>query len=278
MNPKAHHKLFSSPTSPALCAALLLSIGSLGCGHGYRSSTTFAVNETFVQISNDQELEPNDESASPHFLGVLRHGEMMTVSGHAEEGDPAVGPFADEFDGFSISLAEPSEIEFELTFDDSAGELDTWIYDPAIDDIAIFFESDFSPETGFFNVSAPVLDFHIVVRALFGQANYTLDIKARPITSFASTSGAALSASANEPGVQISPGDQMRAPAEVRPDSPERELARERYVGRKLSDATPDLTDAPIQSGLLIMIRPNGPIVTAPIFAVAPAVYGVQLE
>jgi len=281
-------------TSPArlsnrlLCLALLLTVaGTVGCR---RTKGTISVpaNETFVQVSNGAEIEPNDQSASPHYLGVLRQGEMMTVTGHAQAGDPAVDPFADEFDGFAISLAQPSEIEFILTFDDSAGELDTWIYDPAIDDIAIFFESDFSPESGFFYVYAPVLDFHIVVRALFGQANYTLDIYARPIPLFASTSELAELPTANDqalalanadsfgPSLEIAEDNASRAKTGLRPETSARAESRRRYLGQSALESIDELPA--FQTGVLLIFDPSGSVLSAPIMAVAPGVRELLLE
>lgn len=270
-----------------LCLALLLA-GTIGCGRGYNGTVTFPINETFVLVSNDSEIEPNDESASPHYLGVLRHGEMMTVTGHAEEGDPAVDPFADEFDGFAISLAEPSEIEFQLTFDDASGELDTWVYDPAIDDIAIFFESDFSPESGFFYVQDPVLDFHIVVRALFGQSNYTLDIYARPIPLFASTSELAELATENDSselfanadslgsGIEVAVDNADRGKTGLRPETPARAESRRRYLGQSALNTIDEMPA--FQTGVLLIFNASGPVLTAPIIAIAPGARELLLE
>jgi len=263
---------------PALLAGLALVASTLGCNHHYRGKASFTVNETFVQVSTQAELEPNDESASPHFLGVLRHGEMMTVTGNARAGDPATDPFADEFDGFAISLAEPTEIEFRLSFTDVNGELDVWVYDPAIDDIALFFETDFSPESGFFYVDAPVLDFHIIVRAFSGQANYTLDIYARPIPLFASSSDAAgpTSSAAQGSGVRRSPEHSTGAELGSRSGTAELDEPRQRYLGRE--QVRPAEEEQTFQSGELMILGSNGELVSLPILTVGPGQRVALLE
>lgn len=214
--------------------------------------------DDFVVVSSTFEAEPNDESASPNFLGVLRHGEALVVEGNAR----ASNPFADPFDGFHIALTQPTEIEFALFFDDDDGELDVWIYDPAIDDIALFFESDFSPERGVFLVQAPVLDFQIVVHAFAGQSPYRLEVVARPIPHFSS---AALPAAAR--GVAESPGF---APILRALPAAERGAARARFLGRPLPALAPAEDAGPARVGTLHAILPDE-VLSLPLWAVEGA-------
>ncbi len=209
-----------------------------------------------VVVSSGFEIEPNDESASPHFLGVLRQGEAAIVEGHAEAGDVA-DPFADPFDGFAISLTQPTAIEFALFFDDDQGELDVWIYDPAIDDIALFFETDGSPEQGTFFVDHPVLDFQIVVFAFAGEADYRLEIGALAFH------GASKSPAATWGGSVIEARD---FPALERSSPPLlRRRAADAYLGRPLADSTQ--VELPFRIGTVLAFDEAEQVFELPVFS-----------
>jgi hypothetical protein len=228
--------------------------------------------DEFTVVKSSAEIEPNDESASPHFLGVLRHGEEMRVSGAADA-------TLDEFDGFAIALTKESEIEFELEFDDLAGELDVWVYDPAVDDIALFFEDDFSPDRGTFEVHTPVLDFHIIVRAFSGASPYNLKVRARPIPFLHFHSEANLD-DADVP-FQSSPKSGVRS--SVVPSDAERLLGPEErrsaidaYLGRSQE---PNVAEDPaVRSGTAFAIGPKGEVATAPVFTLPSGARLIRID
>ena len=235
---------------------LLLLLGALsvsGCFFHHDDD-----DDDFTVVASTVEIEPNDESASPHFLGVLRHFEEMRVSGAADA-------TFDEFDGFAIALTKESEIEFQISFDDLAGELDVWVYDPAVNDIVLFFEDDFSPDQGIFEVRNPVLDFQIIVRAFTGTSSYNLTILARPIPFFSaatSTDGNGLD-TGRASGVQSSlvKSDHERSLAPV-----ERQRALTTYLGRPVVTSTAGFAEGPVRNGTFLAISEKGEVAAAPIF------------
>lgn len=210
-------------------------------------------NGRFVVVSNTFEVEPNDESATPNYLGVLREDEVIVVEGRVDS-------VTDPFDGFAISLVRPTEVQFQLTFDDFDGELDVWVYDPAIDDIALRYESDFSPESGTFFVDDPVLDFQIVVHAFDGlPTDYRLEVYGIDSV-FATASPAA--------GAEGAWSESLRrsGPVAEREDRAAFERARDRYLGRTIAERVED-DEAPIRTGVLFAIGEDGAVEELPVFA-----------
>ncbi len=253
----------------ALPALLPLSLLAAATGCHYHDDDD---DDHFTIVASGFEIEPNDESASPHFLGVLRHQESMVYEGHAIAGDEN-DPTKDPYDGFAIALTAPSEIEFALHFDDFDGELDVWIYDPALNDFALFFEDDFSPERGVFIVEEPVLDFQIVVFAYTGETDYTLEISARHIPIFSQSAPAATWRGSVREAAGF-PSFERDTTATLR------QRARDGYLGRPLADLDLDLeaAEAPFQVGAFHLIDSLGGVTSLPILQTPRGVPVVAIE
>jgi hypothetical protein len=122
------------------------------------------------------EAEPNGNAWNANFIGPLRPGDVYVVRGHVTE----LGP--DVFDGFAFFSETPVEVEFILTADNPAADLDLCVYDPFIEDFVACFENPWNPETGFIDVYDPGVDFHLVVSSFALSSSYTLEVIAHPMS------------------------------------------------------------------------------------------------
>jgi hypothetical protein len=146
----------------ASSVALLPSCGSAGY-HTHSDPTLF-------------EAEPNGNAWNANFMGPLRPGDVYVIRGHVTE----LGP--DVFDGFAFFSETPVEIEFILTADNPAADLDLCVYDPLLEDFIACYENPWNPETGFIEVYDPGVDFHLVVSSFALSSDYTLEVIAHPMS------------------------------------------------------------------------------------------------
>jgi len=150
------------------------------------------------------ESEPNDDAWNADWMGALEAGDALCIVGDVRD------DFWDPQDGFALQALEPIEVEFELVPGCGCADLDLWVYDPALDEFVLVFDSPYAAEKGAFTVWNPGMEFHLVVVSFDGDAAYELRLWVRPAQGFlASSSGGganALSSPAGRAAEPVLPG------------------------------------------------------------------------
>jgi len=115
------------------------------------------------------EQEINDSPANANWVSSVYPGDYFAIRGH-------VSDFAgDWFDGFAFYSPTAVDVEFFLTADDPAADLDLCWYDPVAGAHVACWETTFNPEQGVLPLYAGE-DFHLVVSPFWGSSYYTLEV------------------------------------------------------------------------------------------------------
>jgi hypothetical protein len=166
----------------------LLALGGChGAVHGYQ------------QPQYLYEIEPNDHASHPDVIGPLGAYEQVAIRG-------AVTTFGhDPRDGFAFASVSPTSYRFRLYVDDPGADLDVWLYDPYLGEFTGHWCSPFGDEEGWFDVTGPNVDFHLVVVGAWHQSSYTLELEGHggyyPLSPLAAGAGAE-AARAEAPGAR----------------------------------------------------------------------------
>jgi hypothetical protein len=192
---------------------LALGLLPLGCYHD--------IHDHFAPTYQVQEQEPNNAAFSAQGIGGLNPGTQIDIFGYVA-GQDGFGP--DGVDGFAFVANTPLVIDFALSGQPGwYSDLDLCLYDPYSGTYVDCWQSWDSDEYGSFYVPTSGQEFHLVVLAASGAANYVLSVSAHAAGTYYASA-----ASAMERGFE---GTQTVAPHASQ--------ALDRYRDQKPDDARP---------------------------------------
>ena len=131
------------------------------------------------------ENEPNDRNDNAHYIGQVGFEESFTLAGKLWRDQ--------DVDRFLFSVGEPSSVELDLTYDNSATiDLDMAVYDATTDLnnpilIDVFNSATNGTETGEVSIGGMSL-VQIEIRSSAGNSPYTLDVTHTPSSILSSRS------------------------------------------------------------------------------------------
>lgn len=114
------------------------------------------------------EVEPNDSGCCPDVIGTVYIGDEFIIGGTIRDDS------LDPFDGFGLTSGEPLEVEFFLEPVAGSADLDLGVWDPAIGDFVLLWDSPGATEGGRFTIPSTFKDFQLVVMSWAGDAEYRL--------------------------------------------------------------------------------------------------------
>lgn len=226
---------------------LALGLLPLGCYHD--------IHDPFEPSYQVQDQEPNNDAFNAQGVGALSPGLQVDIYGYVA-GQDGFGP--DGVDGFAFVANTPLVVDFALIGQPGwYSDLDLCLYDPYSGTYVDCWQSWDSDEYGSFYVPASGQEFHLVVVAANGAANYVLSLNAHPAGGYYASSTSAEArgfARTSEPSLRPMAGlETYRAPA--RTESPEAPKAEAILMGFMLRPSNTGRWER-----LPLHLQPNGDI------------------
>jgi hypothetical protein len=188
---------------------LALGLLPLGCYHD--------IHDPFEPSYQVQDQEPNNDAFNAQGVGALSPGLQVDIYGYVA-GQNGFGP--DGVDGFAFVANTPLVVDFALIGQPGwYSDLDLCLYDPYSGTYVDCWQSWDNDEYGSFYVPASGQEFHLVVVAANGSANYVLSLNAHAAGGYYSSSTSAEArgfARTSAPTLRPMAGlDAYRAPARI---------------------------------------------------------------
>lgn len=120
------------------------------------------------------EVEPNDSALTAPFYGGLVPGDAFSIVGHVQESG------FDLYDGAEVRVDAPCELVFDLTSRGYDTDLDVCLYDPDLGEFVVCADGPSDPEHGSVIVLEAGKRLQLVVTSAWGDAEYTLSVRALP--------------------------------------------------------------------------------------------------